>query len=341
MSHEFLQTLWFILIAVLWIGFFFLEGFDFGVGMLLPFLGKKDVERRAIINTIGPHWDGNEVWLLTAGGATFAAFPQWYATLFSGFYPALFLLLVGLIVRGVAFEFRSKDANPKWRRLWDWCIFVGSALPALLLGVAFANFAKGVPIDANMQYTGTLLTLLNPYGLMGGLATIAIFLLHGALFLKLKLDGEMVKRVEAISKRLWVIALTLSIMMLIATYAYTDIVRQLGINPGLVPIASMTALLLAGYFINRKQYGWAFGMTGAAIALTLITTFLIMFPRVMISSTDPANSLTIYNASSSAYTLQVMSIVALIFVPIVLAYQGWTYYVFRQRVKTDPKTLTY
>lgn len=341
MSHEFLQILWFILIAILWIGFFFLEGFDFGVGMLLPFLSKKDVERRAIINTIGPHWDGNEVWLLTAGGATFAAFPQWYATLFSGFYPALFLLLVGLIVRGVAFEFRSKDANPKWRRLWDWCIFAGSALPALLLGVAFANFAKGVPIDADMQYTGTLLTLLNPYGLLGGLATIAIFLLHGALFLKMKLDGEMVKRVEAISKRLWIIALTLSIMMLIATYTYTDIVGQLGINPGLVPIASMAALLLAGYFINHKRYGWAFGMTGTAIALTLITTFLIMFPRVMISSTDPANSLTIYNASSSAYTLQVMSIVALVFVPIVLAYQGWTYYVFRQRVKTDPKTLTY
>src|SRR5512143_3597276 len=156
-----LNTLWFVLIAVLWIGFFFLEGFDLGVGMLMPFLGKKDDERRAIINTIGPHWDGNEVWLLTAGGATFAAFPQWYATMFSGFYLALFLLLLALIVRGVAFEFRSKDTNPRWRGLWDWCIFVGSLLPALLLGVAFANLAKGVPINADMQYTGSLLTLLN------------------------------------------------------------------------------------------------------------------------------------------------------------------------------------
>src|SRR5512144_954 len=168
MSYEFLQTLWFILIAVLWIGFYFLEGFDFGVGMLLPFLGKKDNERRAIINTIGSVWDGNEVWLLTAGGATFAAFPNWYATMFSGFYLALFLLLLALIVRGVAFEFRSKDANPRWRSLWDWCIFVGSFLPALLLGVAFANLAKGVPIDANMHYTGDLSTLLNWYGLLGG-----------------------------------------------------------------------------------------------------------------------------------------------------------------------------
>ncbi|MBN1305285.1 MAG: cytochrome d ubiquinol oxidase subunit II [Anaerolineales bacterium] len=341
MTTEFLQILWFILIAVLWIGFFFLEGFDFGVGMLLPFLGKNDHERRAIINTIGPHWDGNEVWLITAGGATFAAFPHWYATLFSGFYPALFFLLVGLIIRGVAFEFRSKDANPKWRSLWDWCIFTGSALPALLLGVAFANFSKGMPIDADMQYTGDLLTLLNPFGLLGGLVTVAIFLLHGIIFLSLKTEGDLLERAARQAGKVWIVVIVLTALMLVATYAYTDIVRQLGINPGLVPIASMIAILLAGLFISRRQYGWAFAMTGLTIALTLITAFMIMFPRVMISSTNPEYSLTIYNASSSPYTLTVMSIVALIFVPIVLAYQIWTYYVFRQRVKADPKTLTY
>jgi cytochrome d ubiquinol oxidase subunit II len=341
MSTIFLQTLWFILIAVLWVGFFFLEGFDFGVGMLLPFLGKNDTQRRAIINTVGPHWDGNEVWLLTAGGATFAAFPHWYATLFSGFYPALFLLLVGLIIRGVAFEFRSKDANPKWRSLWDWCIFAGSALPALLLGVAFANFAKGVPINADMQYTGTLLTLLNPFGLLGGLTTVAIFLLHGTIFLGMKIEGELADKALALAKKVWIAVIVLTVLMLVATYIYTDIVKQLGINPGLVPIASLAAILLAGYFLNRKQDGWAFAMTGLTIALSLITSFLIMFPRVMISSTSPDYSLTITNASSTPYTLGVMSIVALIFVPIVLAYQGWTYWVFRQRVKADVKTLTY
>src|SRR5512139_2996640 len=191
MSYEFLQTLWFILIAVLWIGFYFLEGFDFGVGMLLPFLGKKDVERRAIINAIGPHWDGNEVWLLTAGGATFAAFPMWYATMFSGFYLALFLLLLALIGRGVAFEFRIKDKNPRWRSLWDWLIFIGSLVPALLLGVAFGNLVRGVPIDAEMQYAGGFFTLLNWYALLAGIAAVVTFTLHGAIFLSLKLTGEL------------------------------------------------------------------------------------------------------------------------------------------------------
>src|SRR5512134_1027396 len=204
MPYEFLQTLWFILIAVLWIGFFFLEGFDFGVGMLLPFLGKKDTERRAIINTIGSVWDGNEVWLLTAGGATFAAFPHWYATMFSGFYLALFLLLVGLILRGISFEYRSKDSNRAWRHRFDWMIAIGSFLASLLLGAAFANLARGVPINENMMYTGNLFTLLNPYGLIGGLTTVTVFILHGANFLGLKLDGELRERVHALSKRLWI-----------------------------------------------------------------------------------------------------------------------------------------
>jgi len=336
-----LNTLWFILIAILWIGFYFLEGFDFGVGMLLPFIGKKDVERRAILNTIGPHWDGNEVWLLTAGGATFAAFPHWYATMFSGFYLALFLLLFGLIIRGVAFEFRSKDANPKWRRFWDWAIFTGSFLPALLLGVAFANLAKGVPIDGSMTYTGNLFTLLNPYGLLGGLTTVAVFLLHGAVFLSLKIDGELKTKVEDAARKLWIPAVVLVILLAVATFFYTDMLERLGIDPGIFPLGALITLLLAGWFINRKQTGWAFIMTALNIVLTQVTFFMIMFPRVMISSTNEAFSLDIWNASSSPYTLKVMTIVALIFVPIVLAYQGYTYWIFRKRVTTEKKNLVY
>ncbi len=336
-----LNTLWFILIAVLWIGFFFLEGFDFGVGMLLPFIGEKDEERRAVINTIGPHWDGNEVWLIAAGGATFAAFPQWYATLFSGFYLAFFVLLLGLIVRGVAFEFRSKDYNPKWRAFWDWAIFGGSLVPALLLGVAFANLAKGLPIDGNMMFTGNLFTLLNPYGLLGGLTSLSVFLLHGAIFLALKADGEIRSRAEAWAKKLWLPAVVIVVLLAIATFFYTDLVARRGIDPGIFPLGAVVTLLLAGWFVQRKQSGWAFAMTGLHLVLTQISFFVILFPRVMISSIDPAFSLDIWNAASSPYTLKVMTIMALIFVPIVLAYQGYTYWVFRQRVTTDKKKLVY
>lgn len=340
MSYEFLQTLWFILIAILWIGFFFLEGFDFGVGMLLPFLGKKDEERRALINAIGPTWDGNEVWLLTAGGATFAAFPHWYATMFSGFYLALFLLLVGLILRGISFEYRSKDAAPKWRNTFDWMIAVGSFLSALLLGAAFANLARGVPINQDMMFTGNLFTLLNPYGLLGGVTTVAIFLLHGANFLGLKLQGELRERANAFAKRLWIVASLLYIALGVFTYVAGFWQRGI-VNPGIVPIAAVTALLVAGYFINQKREGWAFIMVGLNIVLTQVTFFSMTFPNVMLSTTNPAYSLTIYNASSSEYTLTVMSIVALIFVPIVLAYQGWTYWMFSKRVSTDKKSLVY
>ncbi len=336
-----LNMLWFFLIAVLYVGFFILEGFDFGVGMLIPFLGKNDNERRTIMNTIGPHWDGNEVWLITAGGATFAAFPHWYATMFSGFYPALFLLLAALIVRGVTFEFRSKIANPKWRSFWDWAIAIASFLAAFLLGVAFANLAKGVPIDANMQYTGSFWTLLNPYGLIGGFSNAAGFLLIGAIFLSLKTIGDFGERALAAARRLWIPAVTLMFALLVTTYFYTDILDHLGIDPGVIPISAFVALLLTGYFIFQKRKGWAFGMMATHLALTLVSCFQIMFPRVMISTVDPAFSLTIYNASSSPYTLTVMSIVALIFVPVVLAYQAWTYWVFRKRIGADPDKLTY
>jgi cytochrome bd ubiquinol oxidase subunit II len=340
MSYEFLQILWFVLIAVLWIGFFFLEGFDFGVGMLLPFLGKKDEERRAIINSIGSVWDGNEVWLLTAGGAMFAAFPHWYATMFSGFYLALFLLLVGLILRGISFEYRSKDSNPAWRSRFDWMIAIGSFMSALLLGAAFANLARGVPIDENMMFTGNLFTLLNPYGLLGGVTTVAIFLLHGANFLGLKLEDELRERVNGYAGKLWVVTTALYLTLGIFTYLAGFWDRGF-VNPGIVPLAAVAALLVAGYFINQKMEGWAFIMVALNIVLTQVTFFSMTFPNVMLSTTNPAYSLTIYNASSSQYTLTVMSIVALIFVPIVLAYQGWTYYMFRKRISTNKETLVY
>ncbi len=340
MSYEFLQILWFILIAVLWIGFFFLEGFDFGVGMLLPFLGKKDEERRAIINSIGSVWDGNEVWLLTAGGATFAAFPEWYATMFSGFYLAFFLLLVGLILRGISFEYRSKDADPAWRNRFDWMIAIGSFLSALLLGAAFANLARGIPINADRMFTGNLFTLLNPYGLLGGVTTVSIFLLHGANFLGLKLEGKLRERVNTFAKKLWLAASVLYIALGIFTYAAGFWARGM-VNPGIIPIAAVVVLLAAGYFVNRRMEGWSFILVALNIVLTQVTFFTMTFPNVMLSTTNPDWSLTIYNASSSQYTLTVMSVVALIFVPIILVYQGWSYYIFRKRISTAKKSLIY
>ncbi|OGO38125.1 MAG: cytochrome d ubiquinol oxidase subunit II [Chloroflexi bacterium RBG_16_57_11] len=335
-----LNTLWFVLIAVLYIGFFVLEGFDFGVGILLPFLSRDkdpqavDGKRRLMINAIGPHWDGNEVWLLTAGGATFAAFPQWYATMFSGFYLALFLLLLALIGRGVAFEYRSKDANPRWRNLWDWLIFLGSAIPALLLGVAFGNLVRGVPIDAEMNYVGGFFNLLNPYALFAGVATLLLFTLHGAIFLSLKTDGEIMEKAQATARRLWLVVVLVLLALLAATYFATDIYQRLGFNPGVVPLTGMVSILLTGFFLRKMRQGWAFVTTALAIAFSLVTAFLILYPRVMISSINLLYSLTIYNASSSPYTLQVMTVVAIIFVPLVLVYQGWSYWVFRKRLTT-------
>lgn len=335
-----LNTLWFILIAVLFIGFFILEGFDYGVGILLPFLGKDDQERRVIINTIGPVWDGNEVWVLTAGGAIFAAFPNWYATMFSGFYLALFLMLLALIVRAVAFEFRSKDQHPRWRATWDWTIFVGSLIPALLWGVALGNLLRGVPIDANMQYVGGFFNLLNPYALIGGLATLSMFILHGAIFLNLKTLDEVRERALVATRRVGPVTTVIVFLFVAATYFMTDAFSGLGVNPGLIPIAAGGALLAAGWLVHVNQMGWAFVMTCLNIALSVITIFTALFPRVMVSSLNPDWSLTIYNASSSNYTLTIMSIVALIFVPIVLLYQGWTYWVFRQRIGKQSE-LTY
>jgi cytochrome d ubiquinol oxidase subunit II len=324
-----LNTLWFTLIAVLWVGYFFLEGFDFGVGILLPFVAKDDVERRVLINSIGPVWDGNEVWLLVAGGATFAAFPEWYATLFSGFYLPLFLILVALIIRGVAFEYRSKDRRPAWRTRWDWAIFVGSFLPALLWGVGFANIVRGVPIDAAHEYAGGFWNLLNPYALIGGLASLSLFTLHGAIFLGLKTRGEVEERAREVARQIaWA-----ALVFMLAFLVWTFIGRGSGeVVPGIVPIAVLALLASVPWLIRQKYIGWAFVFTGLTIVLTVANLFTTLYPDVMPSSLDAAYSLTVFNASASHMTLKVMTIVAIIFTPIVLLYQGWTYWVFRKRI---------
>ncbi|AJQ25784.1 cytochrome d ubiquinol oxidase subunit II [Pelosinus fermentans] len=325
-----LNVLWFILVGVLFTGFFFLEGFDYGVGMLLPFIGKNDVERRIVINTIGPFWDGNEVWMITAGGALFAAFPHVYATMFSGFYMALFLMLVALILRGVAIEFRSKDESSAWRSTWDWMIFIGSTLPALLWGVAVTNLIQGIPINGKMQYAGTFFDLLSPYTLVGGIAFLLVFLFHGALFLTLRVEGELIERSRKAAVKIGLLAALVFLSLVGLTYTNTDLFKS-----GLASSALWGAVVVfvAGYVLLwLKRFGWAFAMSGLAIAFTTIAFFSGLFPRIMVSSLDPMWSLTIYNAASSAYTLKIMSFAALALVPIVLAYQGWTYWVFRKRV---------
>ncbi|WP_273485139.1 cytochrome d ubiquinol oxidase subunit II [Desulforamulus ruminis] len=327
-----LNILWFILVTVLFIGFFFLEGFDYGVGILLPFLGKNDTERRVIINSIGPVWDGNEVWLITAGGAAFAAFPAWYATLFSGFYMALFLILLALIVRGVAFEFRSSDENPRWRNFWDWMIFGGSLVSALLWGVAVTNLLKGVPIDAQMEYVGSFWDLLSPYTLAGGLTTLLVFTLHGALFLTLKTEGAMVERARGAAVKIGMLAIPVALLLAVLTYLQTDLFTKTGAAIAFVGTALF--LVLAWLLLRRGRYGWSFVSSGLTIVFFTVAMFWGLFPRVMVSNLNPEWSLTIYNASSSPYTLKIMTVVALVMVPIVLLYQGWTYWVFRRRVST-------
>ncbi len=336
-----LNTLWFIFIAVLYTGFFVLEGFDFGVGLLLPFLSKNDLERRTMLNTIGPHWDANEVWLITAGGATFAAFPNWYATLFSGFYFPLFLILIGLIIRGVAFEFRGKDDNPRWRSLWDWCIFVGSLLPAILFPIAFANLVRGVPINASMEYVGGFFNLLNPYALLAALVAILLFLLHGASFLSNKTIGELENRAKELVRYLWLLVGLLLVIFLITSFMITDIRQRLSVLPILFPILALLAVLVAGFFLRKRHYGRVFLMTCLTVMFFVLTIFSFLYPRLMVSSLNPEWSLTILNASSSANTLRLMTIVTAIFLPIVLLYQTWTYWVFRKRVTGEAGKLIY
>ncbi|WP_440103061.1 cytochrome d ubiquinol oxidase subunit II [Streptosporangium sp. H16] len=322
-----LTTVWFVLIAVLWTGYFVLEGFDFGVGILLPVLGRTVPERKMIVAGIGPVWDGNEVWLLVAGGATFAAFPEWYATLFSGFYLPLFVILLALIMRGVALEYRGKSDGT---RGWDRAFFWGSLGPAFLWGVAFANIVRGVPLDADHEYAGTLLTLLNPYALLGGAATLVLFTLHGAVFLALKTTGQVRERAGRAVRLLAPVALVVGGAFLLVTQLIAG-----------KPITWLTVALAAGALAAalaatlRGREGWAFAANAVAIVAVTATLFTCLWPNVM-PAVDPAHSLTVHNAASTPYTLTVMTWVAAIFTPVVLAYQAWTYWVFRKRL-TQPQ----
>lgn len=330
-----LETFWFVLIAVLWVGYLFLEGFDFGVGMLLPVLGRNDGERRTIISTIGPVWDGNEVWLLTAGGATFAAFPEWYATMFSGFYLALFLILVALIVRGVAFEFRDKHDTPRWRATWDAAIVVGSVVPALLWGVAFANLVRGVALDADHEYVGSFFDLLNPYALLGGLATLVLCASHGAIFLTLRTDGDLRERARSLARPLSGGVVLVGAAFLAWTIGRSASDDDLNALALVAAAGTAVAVIVAALMVLRRREGIAFGAMGAAIALLVTTIFASLWPNVMNSSGAPELALTISQAASTSYTLTVMTVVAVILTPVVLLYQGWTYWVFRHRVGGD------
>jgi cytochrome d ubiquinol oxidase subunit II len=336
-----LNTLWFIFIAVLYSGFFVLEGFDFGVGILLPFLGKNDLERRTIINTIGPHWDGNEVWLIAAGGATFAAFPNWYATLFSGLYLPLFLVLFGLIIRGVSFEFRGKEDHPLWHHVWDWCIFTGSLLPSLLLPIALANLLRGLPIDANMEYVGGFFNLLNPYAVLAALTLTLLIIFHGAAFLTIKTEGAVAQKAKDLIRWLWLLVVLILVIFLVTSFVSTNILDRISVLPILFPLISIIALVVSGYFLRKDQYGRVFITTCITVAFWVLTIFAFLYPNVIVSSLNPFWSLTIENASSSFTTLRLMTIVALIFLPIILIYQGWTYWVFKKRVSGDGEKLTY
>jgi len=324
-----LPLVWFALIAFLFTGYFVLEGFDFGVGMLVRLLARDDKERRVLINTIGPVWDGNEVWLITAGGAMFAAFPEWYATLFSGFYLPLLLILAALIVRGVAFEYRGKRADATWQRRWDWCIVLGSLLPAVLWGVAFANIVRGVALDASHEFVGTLADLLNPYALLGGLTTLALFLTHGAIFVALKTTGDIRLRANHFAFTSGLAAAALAVAFLAWTFGH----RFTGWSVALGVAAALA--LVGGLLANRAgREGWAFAGTAAAIAFAVLALFANLYPNVLPSTVADANSLTVSNASSTPYTLKIMTWVAVVFTPIVLIYQGWTYWVFRKRIGT-------
>jgi len=322
-----LNHIWFLVVGFLFIGYFVLDGFDFGVGISLPFLGKDDTDRRVLINTIGPVWDLNETWVLVAGASLFASFPEWYASLFSGFYLALLLILAALIARGVAFEYRSKGESTRWKATFDWMIFFGSALPALLWGVAFSNIVEGVPLNAKHVYTGDLFTLLNAYALMGGLTTLGVFWLHGLIFITLKTDGDIKDRARQLAKRVGygttVVAATFLLITLFQHFSGIGLVLT-----GLAALALIGAQV-ANWF---KREGIAFTLMVLTIVAAVGSLFAALYPNVLPSTTNEAFSLTIDNASSSQYTLTVMSWVAGCMIPFVLAYQAWTYWVFRKRI---------
>jgi cytochrome bd ubiquinol oxidase subunit II len=325
-----MQAFWFGTIAVLWAGFFLLEGFDFGVGMLLPLVARDEASKHIALRSIGPVWDGNEVWLIVAGGATFAAFPDWYATVFSGFYLAFALLLVGLILRGIGIEYRERAATPAGRAWCDRAIVVGSTLPALLIGVAFADFLRGVDMNAAHDMTGGFFALLSPYALLGGLVTLSLFTLHGATFLSLRTSGIVADRARSVDA-----VMGPSTVVFTAVFvAWTARLRGGWVSVALA-VVILVALLVANATAVRGREGLAFLSTSVVTALLPVWTFAALWPDVLPAKNNSAFSLTVHNASSSPYTLKVMTVVALVFTPIVIVYQAWTYWIFRARVTGD------
>jgi cytochrome bd ubiquinol oxidase subunit II len=335
-----LSELWFVLISVLFIGFFFLEGFDFGVGMSTRFLARDQKERTVMVNTIGPFWDANEVWLIAAAGSIFAAFPNWYATMFSGYYLLMLTILLALIVRGVSFEFRRKVDDERWTNVWDWMVFIGSLLPPFLFGVLFTSMLKGMPINEDMNMVARFSDVINIYSLWGGLTITLLCLLHGLTFLSLKTEGEIRERSAALAKKVLLAAFGALIVFVGLSWFMTDIFEVRRIPEIIIVALIVLAYCFAYYFISKKREGWAFTMTGLGIVLTVSSIFVGLFPRVMVSSLNKAFDLTVYNASSGAYSLKVMTIAALTILPFVLGYSIWSYYVFRKRV-SDKEHLTY
>ena len=322
-----LPVLWFAIVGLFFVGYFVLDGFDFGVGMSLPFLGKDDTDRRVLINTIGPVWDLNETWVIVAGACLFAAFPEWYATMFSGFYLALLLILAALILRGVSFEYRHQNKHLAWKRRFDLMIVVGSAVPSFLWGVAFGNVVRGIPMDSGHNYTGTLFDLLNPFALLAGATTLLVFFTHGVVFVALKTEGEMRERAMRLAKRAGVATIVVAAVFLVTM----ALVRSTPTSLVLSAVGAV-ALVVAVLCAARGREGRAFALMAVTIAAVVLAMFTAVFPDVMPATNDPANSLTVANASSGTYTLTVMSWVALVCIPLVLAYQAWTYWVFRKRV---------
>src|SRR6478672_13206524 len=332
-----LQLFWFGVIGFFWAGYFVLEGFDFGVGMLLPFLPRDERERGAMFQTIGPVWDGNEVWLVVVGGATFAAFPTWYAAMFSGLYLALLLLLGCLIVRVVSFEWRGKSESPRWRTVWLWANALGSFGASLIWGVGLSNLLYGLALDGNGDFTGTFWDLFSPYTVVAGLAVVVVFAYHGATFLTLRTTGGLLERAEHAARRLLIPALVLACVFIVWTIVVAVDRNDKNVFPPVLPaVLAIAAFVLGAAFLFRRRSGVAFSLTAIGIVLTVATLFTSLYPRVMVSSPDFGNSLTVDNASSAHYTLVVLTVVALVITPVVLLYQGWTYHVFRHRVEGEP-----
>lgn len=329
-----LETIWFLLWGVLWAIYFILDGYDLGIGTLLPFLGKSDTDRRIMLNSMGPFWDGNEVWLITAGGVTFAAFPKAYAVMFSGLYTPLMLLLFALIIRGVSLEFRHQVDSPAWRRVWDWGATIGSFLPALLLGVAFANIFMGLPLDEKGVFQGNLLTLLNPYGLAGGVLFVLLFAMHGALWQAIKSEGDLQRRAANLARTLWPVLVVLIGAFVVLTVIYTNLLANYLTNPLLLVllVAPVLALLLLRRQIGKEDWWFAWGLSAAMITGLTLFGVVGLYPALLPSSINPDYSITIANAASSTLTLSIMLGVALVFVPIVAAYQFWLYRTFSHKV---------